>query len=205
VSRILGYGEDALTFWALRQRLSDILSVFDDKTSNSDCLILYRPSFGRQSKENGSVFGEFDAIIASQENVYLVESKWDKLSGFKEYKFALRKEQALRHRVLSWYLSRWSRKYLGKWASFVKQQQHDFKFNHKTIAPPQSLLAQNLEFALNRILEHCKAFSSEENVKNVVLFFYRKGKSEPSSKIEKAFTFIPIDYSKVLQNNYVAL
>jgi hypothetical protein len=191
MNRILGYGEDALTLWALRQRLSDILSVFDDKTSNSDWLILYRPSFGRQSKENRSV-------IASQEYVYLVESKWDKLSGPKECKLALRKEQALRHRILSWYLSRWNRKYLGEWASFVKQQQHDFKFNHKTIAPPQSLLAQNLEFALSQILEHCKAFSSEENVKNVILFFYRKGKSEPPSKIEKAFTFIPIDYSKVL-------
>ena len=62
--KILGYGEDALTLWALKHRTSDILESFQDQTTPSDCLIFYRPSFGRHSKEGSAVFGEFDAMHA---------------------------------------------------------------------------------------------------------------------------------------------
>lgn len=42
---ILGYGEDPLTFWALKSKLPDILKVLNDKSAPSDCLIFYRPSY----------------------------------------------------------------------------------------------------------------------------------------------------------------
>ena len=91
--KILGYGEDALTLWALKHRTSDILESFQDQTAPSDCLIFYRPSFGRHSKEGSAVFGEFDAILVSSENIYLIESKWDNLRRFKRMKSFLTKNR----------------------------------------------------------------------------------------------------------------
>jgi len=203
MSEILGYGEDALTLWALRRFTSFILDP-SDKTLPSDCLILYRPSFGRRSKENSSVFGEFDAILASRQNIYLIESKWDNLTEFKDEKLIIRREQLLRHRIFSWYLTHWNEKYSGKWASFRKEQQHNFNFEGKQMAPVKSLLAINLESVLNRLLEHCKEFSSESNIKNVLLFFYR-GIPKPSFEVERTFRLIPIDYGKGMLGNFIVL
>ena len=82
MSKILGYGEDALTLWALKHHVPKILEEFQDKTPILDCLVFYRPSFGRHGQANSSVFGEFDAILASRKNIYLIESKWDNLTQF---------------------------------------------------------------------------------------------------------------------------
>jgi hypothetical protein len=48
--KIIGYGEDALTLWVLRQRTSKILEEFPDKTPISECIAFHRPSFGRHGK-----------------------------------------------------------------------------------------------------------------------------------------------------------
>jgi len=44
---IIGYGEDGLTAWAVTHRLADILKALDDPTAPSDCMVVFRPSFGR--------------------------------------------------------------------------------------------------------------------------------------------------------------
>jgi len=75
--QIIGYGEDAFTLWALKHKTSIILNSFQDQTAPSDCLFFYRPSFGRSGGEESAEFGEFDAIIGSSDNIYLIESKWD--------------------------------------------------------------------------------------------------------------------------------
>lgn len=204
LSRIFGYGEDAFTFWALRNRTAHILEQFQDKTALLDCLIFYRPSFGRHSKQNSSVFGEFDAILVSRENVYLIESKWDNLSKFENDEFRLRDEQRLRHQIFSWYLTHWNTKYHDNWAKFVKEQQDEFKFSGKTIAPSGSLLAKNLELILYETLRHCRQITSS-NIKNVMLFFYNSEKSSPPSKTNDEFTPIPIDYSEEIKGNFVTL
>jgi hypothetical protein len=204
MSEILGYGEDALTLWALKRRLSAILNHFKDSSSPSDCLVFYRPSFGRHAKENSSVFGEFDAIIASPQNIYLVESKWDNLVESKKDEFVIRRQQQTRHQIFKWYLTHWKKKYANKWADFIEEQQSTFNFGRKTIAPVDSLLAKNLEFVLNKLLERCGAFSSENNVKNILLFFYR-GKSRAPLKINEAFTPIAIDYGKEAPSNFISL
>jgi len=204
MSKILGYGEDALTFWALKRRISIILNHFKDASSPSDCLVFYRPSFGRRARENSSVFGEFDAIIASPQNIYLVESKWDNLVEAKKDEFVIRKEQLMRHQILTWYLTHWKKKYSNKWADFIEEQQSTFNFGRKTVAPANSLLAKNLEFVLDKLLEHCGTFSSENDVKNILLFFYR-GKSRAPLKISKAFTLIAIDYGKEAPRNFISL
>lgn len=103
VTEIFGYGEDCLTLWALKHHISKILDK-DDRTLVSDCLVFYRPSFGRSGGSNSPEFGEFDAIVASLRKIYLVESKWDNLSGSNTNRELFKDVQKLRHRVFSWYL-----------------------------------------------------------------------------------------------------
>lgn len=95
-------------------------------------------------------FSEFDAIIASPENIYLIESKWDNLIGFKEEELTLRKEQIIHHQIFSWYLTHWGTKYVNKWTDFEIEHRPSFNFKGKKIAPPNSVLAANLEFILSR-------------------------------------------------------
>jgi len=205
MSKIVGYGEDAFTLWALKQHTSKILEQFGDKTALSDCIIFYRPSFGRHSKESSSVFGEFDAIVASKESIYLVESKWDNLTKFHNHEFVLREEQILRHKIFSWYLTHWNKKYTNDWQTFINEHQYNFKFKDKTIAPKNSLLATNLEFILNKLQAHCRRFLSEANIKNILLFFYNAEKSKPPFNTSRDFTLIPIDYGREIPSNFVVL
>lgn len=204
MSKILGYGEDALTLWALKHDVSKILDEFQDKTPVPDCLIFYRPSFGRHSKANSSVFGEFDAIIASKENTYLIESKWDNLSEFKKEEITLRKEQTLRHKVFSWYLTHWNKKYSNNWQSFINEHQKDFKIDNKTIAPKGSLLSRNLESILSQIQTQCENISGS-NIKNVLLFFFNAEKSNKPSKTNDTFKLLPINYNGEIKDNFVTL
>lgn len=206
MNEILGYGEDALTLWALKQRTSAILDEFGDKTTPSNCLAFYRPSFGRHSKANSSVFGEFDAILASEENIYLIESKWDNLAEFNNDEIMLRDEQTLRHKILSWYLTHWNMKYYGNWENFVKEQRNDFQKEfgeHEKAIASNSLLAANLEFILTKSMERCKEISPS-NIKNVLLFFHNAN-NEPPTKTSNAFKLIPIFYGKEIKGNFVNL
>ncbi|MBZ5529698.1 MAG: hypothetical protein LAN71_17600 [Acidobacteriia bacterium] len=205
MSKIFGYGEDALTLWALKQHASSILKEFQDKTPISDCLIFYRPSFGRHSKANSSVFGEFDAILVSKESIYLIESKWDNLAEFSNSELLLREEQTIRHRIFSWYLTHWSKNYLNNWQTFINEHQNDFKFGNKTIAPADSLLARNLELILSRLQENCRSCPSEDNIKNVLLFFYNAEKSKPPTRTDNTFKLIPIEYNRETKGNFVML
>ena len=202
--KIIGYGEDALTLWALRQHSSKILEVFPDKTPISECIAFYRPSFGRHGKDGSSIFGEFDAIIVSKQNVYLIESKWDNHNDFKNEEFSLENHQILRHQIFAWYLTHWNKKYSGNWQAFVNEQKENFPFPNKTIAPNSSLLAQNLEHILTKIHEHC-SYLSENNIKNVFLFFYDSEKSTYPTKTNDSFKVIPIPYSREIEGNFVTM
>ncbi len=205
-SQILGYGEDSFTLWALKKRISKILDRLNDTSSPSDCLILYRPSFGRGDKGSAQ-FGEFDAILASSQNIYLIESKWDNFSEFKNGEIIIKPEQKTRHRIFSWYLMHWNKEYSNKWENFVKEQTDDFqkKFPEKKIAPTCSLLAINLQFILTMLQEHCGTFLSEHNINDVLLFFYDKRRSIPPNKISGDFELVSIDYSQDIVGNFIAL
>jgi hypothetical protein len=207
MSKILGYGEDALTLWALKNRMSNILNHFKDETSPSDCLVFYRPSFGRSGGRESAEFGEFDAILISRKNVFLIESKWDNLSPFKDERKIMGYVQELRHELFAWYLANWHKKYLNDWERFIKEHREDFlkKFKRKkeTIIPSGSLLVANLESILNKLHEHCKEFSGKDSIKNVLLFFYNR-KLSPID-VNKEFELIPIDYSQELIDNFIVL
>ncbi len=206
MSKLFGYGEDFLTLWAINEQLEIILRKFEDDTATSDCLVFYRPSFGRSGGASSAEFGEFDAIIASRENIYLVESKWDNLSKYKKGELFLRKEQLLRHEVLAWYLVNWSKKYLDQWQSFVDDSVNAFKaFEKKLPTCPSGakrLLVINLEFVLSKLLDHCKGFSSRANIKNVLLFFYNSDFSTPPTEVNADFALIPLDYSKKMKGSF---
>ena len=112
MSRIIGYGEDFLTFWAVTERLDLILKQLGDSTDPADCLLIYRPSFGRRGRKRAE-FGEFDAIILTLETAYLVESKWDK-SKMPNNVLQLDNVQIFRHEIFRWYHDNWKGGVLGQ-------------------------------------------------------------------------------------------
>lgn len=192
-----------------RHRKSEILEQINDKTSPSDCLVFYRPSFGRRGGEKRSEFGEFDAILVSLKNIYLIEGKWDNLSLFKKGEIKIRPEQKLRHRIFSWYVAHWDKRYEYDWSSFLKERKNDFqkefKKYKKTIPRSRTILAENLQFVLSTLRKHCIKFSSDQNIKNVLLFFYNKNKSAPPTLNSKDFNLISLDYSKEIDGNFIDL
>jgi len=121
----------------------------------------------------------------------------------KKDEIVIRREQLTRHQIFTWYLTHWKKKYSNKCIDFIQEQQSAFNFGQKTIAPADSLLAKNLEFVLNKLLERCEAFSYENNVKNILLFFHR-GKSRTPLKINEAFTPIAIDCGKEAPSNFIS-
>ena len=205
--KLLGYGEDAFTLWALKKKKTKILEEFQDKTPYSDCLVFYRPSFGRGHRGKSAEFGEFDGIIITGQNMYLIESKWDNLSASKDNELILRPEQILRHQIFSWYLVNWNDKYFQSWERFEKEKCDSFQkdFMGKKIASANSLLATNLEFILSMILKHFGKVSPVENLKNVLLFFFNKKRSSPPTKIPEGFTLVAIDYSQEMIGNFISL
>lgn len=203
--KILGYGEDALTLWAMKEHIGEILKEFEDPTLTSDCLVFYRPSFGRSGGEGSAEFGEFDAIIASRKNIYLIESKWDNLSNNKKEELSLSEEQLVRHEVLTWYLTYWNKTYVGKWQKFVDGNIWYFTVKKKLPENKKTLLLVNLESILFRLLEHCKEFATSNNVKNILLYFHNGIKSKPPKRVNGKFVLISIDYSKAIEDNRVPL
>ena len=206
MSKILGYGEDAFTLWTLKQHTSDFLESFRDQTAPSDCLIFFRPSLGRSGGEGGAEFGEFDAILASSENVYLIESKWDNFSDFNDEEVTIKSVQKMRHRIFRWYLTRWDPKYSKDWEGFVRDHTPDFqkRFRGKKIAPSDSLLATNLQFILTLLREHCRELGPE-HVKDVLLFFYDGERSTPPTRVGEGFRLVCFDYSREVEGNFIAL
>jgi len=81
---IFGYGEDALTLWALKdgKSLGDIVKACNCEHENL-VNIFYRPSLGRGTYG----IGEFDFMIQLEDTIILGESKWvTPKTGSKEFK-----------------------------------------------------------------------------------------------------------------------
>jgi hypothetical protein len=209
MNKIFGYGEDAFTIWALKKHISEILTELDDQSALPGCLISFRPSFGRRGGEGSAEFGEFDTILASSENVYLIKSKWDNLSPNKNDEIKLKNEQILRHRIFSWYFMKWEAQHYRNWKEFCNASQKDFRSNFpaKKIAPEESILARNLEFILKKLHEHCKR---DKELKNVLLYFYNSNKSKQIKKVitdglDVNFEVINMEYGQHISGNFISL
>jgi len=189
--KVLGYGEDFLTFWAISRNLGEILSQLKDDTDSEECTVFYRPSFGRRGGTGRAEFGEFDAIVITPEIAYLVESKWDRSdASFPNNVLRLEDVQIRRHEIFRWYHENWKG---GSWKVFVQKHSREYKRNfEKNIAPLGSLLSQNLMTVLNR--------TRGRKLVDVLIFFHRG----ELPKIETSFKVVTIEY-RLTDGEYIEL
>lgn len=192
--QIIGYGEDALTLWALQNRLEVILGQLDDSSDVSHCRVFYRPSFGRGGHPR---FGEFDFIILAERRLYLGESKWHRPPRkLTDRAFTLHRSQKNRHRLFRQYVKRWACGAYSdsEWARF----ESDWR-----AAPPQgileppardgTLLADNLQTVLGVIREHYKVAVPE--VIDVLLLLHQgQPVQQLPGRTQDGFVLVPIDY-----------
>ncbi len=206
MSRIISYGEDALTYWAITSQLGEILRTLDDKSLPADAIVIYRPSFGRRGsigpnakKEQLSAeFGECDAILGTQQAVYLVESKWDSSSEIHDDWITLKDVQIRRHKIMRWYLETWRASGPKDWMTFVAQQGAAFQtqFPGNKMAPVNSRLAHNLEFILRRLSE-CGT-----RVQDVLLFIGQASSSKPIGVQPDSFSLVMLEYQPLVPSGY---
>ncbi len=184
--RVLIYGEDGLTLKYTKERLGDILHRLGDNSNPADCTVFYRPSFGRVRG-----YGEFDAIIISQEKAYLVEAKWD---GSGNLSRGLGEEQTRRHRILKWFRDNWNGEVGEAWDRFAEKNNPEFKriFTFSTkkgkrvskfIPSSDRLVGKNLQTILKEI--------GNRKLENVLLIFY---KDMPPEVEQDKFTTVVVQY-----------
>jgi hypothetical protein len=204
--KILGYGEDALTLWALQNRLIQILEFLDDPSGSFGCKIFFRPSFGRRGGSGSSQFGEFDFILLTRTCIYLGESKWDKSPEFSDTGLLeLRPEQLLRHQVFAFYVREWAFGQYDSWDRFVLEGTQKLLGEgiNKRLAPAGSLLALNLKQVLGIIRRH---FPKEPKIVDLLLYLYNGSKKKaPPSMTDGRFRLVPVDYSSVAEGNFVPI
>lgn len=157
--KILGYGEDALTLYVLQKEMGTFLrkvkeEVKEEQADPNRTVVYYRPSFGRRGGAGRSEFGEFDAIVSTDQAIYLVETKWIGSTGFKTRKVKLEERQVIRHKILRWYLEKWREERSPEWQTFAKSHRERFQeaFPKRTMpAGKQDKLVQNLRFILKEL------------------------------------------------------
>jgi len=200
--KVYAYGEDALTLWAIKNRLSEILGKLGDETKVDECKIFFRPSFGRGGKGTSN-FGEFDFIILSDDKLYLGESKWD---GAKKAKakvhIKFKQQQLRRHEIFKWYIEKIKEiKEILKeecWSTFKEKYKDDFSkcFGPKEIPDLDKkglkpLLVENLITVLKLIAK------KPGKIVDVLLYFYNGKNLEDGCKVtnDNSFECVSVDYN----------
>lgn len=203
---ILGYGEDSLTLWAIKSHLNTILENIADDSDTDDCIVYFRPSFGRSGGELSSQFGEFDFIIITTNGVYLGESKWDNSSELKELSVNLRDEQILRHKLFSTYIKKWLQTNPKNWEEFSSILSIDLKNLNisKHIAPFGSLLQENIQSVLENITNRFKC-TNEFRIQNILLYLHNNVSEQylPKSVNSPDFKLVCLDYSSILKGHFI--
>ncbi|CAK8719368.1 MAG: hypothetical protein CDV28_12419 [Candidatus Electronema aureum] len=195
---IIAYGEDALTLWALKEKLPEILELLDDDSNPADCQIFYRPSFGRGGRSK-KMFGEFDFILLATKTLYLGESKWKGSNEkIKNNILQLQPNQEQRHRVFKCYVNEWA---FGNYLSWHKFKGEKQEFFGVEIPNDNDGIARNLQTLLGIIKKH---FTSEPVVNNVLLFLHDDTGKIPQ-KASSDFIVVPIDYSEASFDNFIRL
>jgi hypothetical protein len=204
--QILAFEEDALTFWALQNKLPHILHTLQDSSPTSKCDVFFRPCFGRSGGERSSQFGEFAFILLTEQCVYLGESKWDKSSeNIVDGVLTIREEQQLRHWMFKFCIEEWVSGCYSNWQEFVEVASPNLqrKGITKPLAPINSLLASNLRSMLGVIKQH---YTARPNVRNVLLYFYdRMLNAQLPHQAGQDFSVVSIDYKDGLLSNFVRI
>jgi hypothetical protein len=203
---ILAYGEDALTLWAIRHKLTVILHTLNDPSTPAKCQALFRPSFGRSGGDNSSQFGEFDFILLAEQRLYLGESKWQRSSEkIQDGVLALRDEQLLRHKLFKFYVEEWAFGQYTRWREFETNAHSTLRRMGitKPIAPTGSLLAANLRTVLNVIQKH---YPRLPGIRNVLLFLHTGiSARDIPSRAGRDFEVVSVDYAEVAFENFIRL
>ncbi|WP_020619265.1 hypothetical protein [Paenibacillus daejeonensis] len=198
--QILGYGEDALTLWAMKNRLPYILSQFNDNSLEDECIVFYRPSFGRRGGINRAEFGEFDAIVLSKHTIYLIESK-ENIDKSKT--IVPRSVQTLRHKIFRHYVDEWYKDHFPDWTSFeMVASSYYGDVGFKKLAPVDSLLSDNLGSILRLIKER---YIQKPDIKDVLLHFPLQEDKPTPLTIDPAFTLVTLTYTGAKLGNYISL
>ena len=197
MAKWFGYGEDALTYWALRNHLDDILAQLRDKSSASERIVFYRPSFGRGGGSNTTnspraEFGEFDAIIATPQSIYPIEAKWHASSGANGSRIKIGTVQITRHKIFAWYLAKYAQYKTRPWDDFIQRCGHAFRgaFPDKKLAPSGSKLAVNIEFVLRQLL----SIRPSSTPTNVLLYFHPQASPRASSVDPSSFALVNVPF-----------
>ena len=194
---IIAYGEDALTFWAMKNKLPTILQVLKDTSDPDHCQGFFRPSFGRRGGKNSSQLGEFDFILLTDMCIYLGESKWQRSSEkISEGVLELRAEQLTRHIVFKFYIEEWAFGSYPTWRTFEEMARIKLDALNltKQIAPAESQLARNLQTILDVIK---RRYTVPPTIKNVLLFLHDGAAiSQLPQKAGRDFEVVAIDYSE---------
>lgn len=166
--RTIGYGEDALSYWALTNQIKSVLAQLEDRSDSKDCVLFFRPSFGRSGSspmEEESIavdekpradspqFGEFDAILGTPYAIYLIEAKWSRSSEINRGRFVLRPEQLRRHAIFRAYLSSWRESKWELWQEFSDAHSGFLEVENirYPIAPSRSQLSRSLQTVLTTL------------------------------------------------------
>jgi len=199
---VLSYGEDPLTYYILTDRLSEFLDAVEDTTPCNRVLVIYRPSFGRgigvSKSTRKSTFGEFDGIVASQEAVYLIESKWHRSSEVRRRAVTIRDSQIRRHKIFRWYRSHWKPEFKGNWNAFLERYATDFEreFEMSSIPSEGTLLGRNLEFVLGQLDTY------SQQLIDVLLYIGDQGKKVPTRVVPQEFKLITLSYNGLGRTGY---
>lgn len=175
--QIYSYGEDAYTLWVMQNKLSDVLKNLGDFTNVEDCIVFFRPSFGRRGGETSPQFGEFDWIVLSDTAVYLGESKWSGTEAKQKKEILLKDVQKTRHYIMQAYIEKWLEADVDKWSAFYENMGGSISYvnehnevKQRKLAPVESLLEKNLSFFLEKVKTHFGTKKSE--IRHVLLHLY---------------------------------
>ena len=202
--QMLGYGEDALTLWAMKNKLDAILEAMNDSSDPRTCQIFFRPSFGRRGGDKSPQFGEFDFIILSQDRLYLGESKWDRSSEkLEDDVLELRAEQKRRHEIFRFYVEQWAFGSHSIWGEFTNEAKLQLNGIEKPLAPENSLLASNLQTVLGVIRKY---YASLPDIGDVLLYLFDGATVEQlPQKASEDFDLVCIDYSEDTFDNFIRM
>ena len=175
--KIYSYGEDGLTLKCITENPKELLDKLGDNADPEDCSCFFRVSMGR----GRGCYGEIDAILATPNKIYLVESKWV-VRKYKEPKELIKETQAQRNDILRWYIEKWEENNIIRmsgdglelinWDKFWEDRKDGFKAKFKKNIPGQrTQLSKNLYYLLNGIYKACK--DEKQRVEHVLLVFYR--------------------------------
>ncbi|MBA7612958.1 hypothetical protein ES703_20200 [subsurface metagenome] len=177
LTTLFGYGEDALTLWAITERLDLILEELGDDSDPE--YVFYRPSFGRGH------YGEFDAIIITSKKAYLVESKWDGSGDLSR----LEEHQIRRHKILKWFHDNWKGEVGEDWDGFARKNNLSFSEEFsRDIPSSNTILSQNIQAVLNLMIG--------KEIENVLLYLHR---GKPTG-IDTDFKIVELEYETIYGN-----